>query len=239
MEECGEVLPPGWAWANLAQLASLAKNAITDGPFGSNLKTEHYTTSGPRVIRLQNIGDGRFRDIPAHISEERFETLAKHGIQAGDLAIATLGEILPRACVIPDGIGPALVKADCIRFQPHATAVLAAYLSYALNSPDTRKRVSSTIHGVGRPRLRLADIKAISDLPELPKSWHWVNIDQLIREPLRNGHSAKDRFAARAGRHRYRDRRRPGGSAGAVHEDRGSTRYPGMRRIGRFDVSTP
>jgi type I restriction enzyme S subunit len=86
-----EALPIGWAWITLAQLASPEKNAITDGPFGSNLKTEHYTKTGPRVIRLQNIGDGRFRDAHAHISEDRFRALEKHAICSGDLAIATLG----------------------------------------------------------------------------------------------------------------------------------------------------
>ena len=94
MAESEEALPAGWVWANLAQLSSPEKNAITDGPFGSNLKTEHYTTAGPRVIRLQNIGDGRFRDSSAHISDERFQALEKHSIFGGDLAIATLGDIL-------------------------------------------------------------------------------------------------------------------------------------------------
>lgn len=163
-----EALPNGWAWTTLAQLASPEENAITDGPFGSNLKTEHYTKTGPRVIRLQNIGDGRFRDAYAYISEDRFRALKKHAICSGDLAIATLGDTLPRACVVPEGIGPAIVKADCIRFHPNSNVVLAAYLNYALNSPETRRRTSSTIHGVGRPRLRLAEIKAIT-LPLAPR----------------------------------------------------------------------
>ena len=30
-----------------------------------------------------------------------------------------------------------------------------------------------------------------TDLPALPEGWIWSSIDQLIREPLRNGHSAK------------------------------------------------
>ena len=76
-------------------------NAITDGPFGSNLKTSHYTDAGPRVIRLQNIGDGFFVDGSAHISQTHFNTLRKHEIVAGDLAIAALGETLPRSCVAP------------------------------------------------------------------------------------------------------------------------------------------
>jgi hypothetical protein len=61
------------------------------------------------------------------------------------------------------------VKADCIRFHPDSSAVLASYLNYALNSPETRRRTSSTIHGVGRPRLRLAEIKTIT-LPIAPRN---------------------------------------------------------------------
>ena len=36
-------VPEGWEWATVDQLASPERNSITDGPFGSNLKTEHYT----------------------------------------------------------------------------------------------------------------------------------------------------------------------------------------------------
>lgn len=43
-------LPKGWAWATLGSLCAPERNAITDGPFGSKLKTAHYTRSGPRVF---------------------------------------------------------------------------------------------------------------------------------------------------------------------------------------------
>jgi len=67
-------LPAGWAWATLETLASPEPNSITDGPFGSKLKTEHYTDHGARVIRLQNIGDGDFRNEKlARFKTERTE----------------------------------------------------------------------------------------------------------------------------------------------------------------------
>lgn len=160
-------LPEGWAWASLDGLAALEPRSITDGPFGSNLKTSHYTDSGPRVIRLQNVGDGEFIDVYAHISQEHFETLEKHHVQAGDLVIASLGEELPRACVIPASVGPALVKADCIRFKPNDDAVLTSYALFALNSSPTRRRTTDSIHGVGRPRLNLGKLRAVA-LPVPP-----------------------------------------------------------------------
>jgi len=153
-------VPEAWEWATVDQLASPERNSITDGPFGSNLKTEHYTTSGPRVIRLQNIGDGRFVDEYAHISNEHFSRLEKHRVFAGDIVIAGLGENPPRSCVIPETLGPAIVKADCIRYKPHPD-VAVRFLNAALNSEPMRKRTKSIVHGVGRPRLNLGEIKSI------------------------------------------------------------------------------
>ncbi len=154
------LLPAGWTWATVDQLAAPEPNSITDGPFGSNLKTEHYTDAGPLVIRLQNIGDGTYVDEEAHISQAHFERLQKHRIFAGDVVIAAFGASPPRSCIIPDSLGPAIVKADCIRFKPHVSA-LPKYMNAALNSDPIRKRAKGMVHGVGRPRLNLGEIKSI------------------------------------------------------------------------------
>lgn len=144
-------LPQGWVWASLDQCA-LDDAAITDGPFGSNLKSSHYQDSGPRVIRLQNIGDGVFIDAKAHISTEHFEELRKHAVEAGDLVVAMLGTTLPRACVIPLHVAPAIVKADCARVRLNAQLLRPAIANAALNSRPTRERVAGLLKGIGRPR---------------------------------------------------------------------------------------
>ena len=151
-------LPPGWAWARLEDLAAAEPRAITDGPFGSNLKTAHYTDGGPRVIRLQNIGDGVFRPEDAHISDEHYSLLAQHSVQADDLVVASLGETLPRACLVPSWVPPAIVKADCIRVRLHPE-VNPSYVNFALRHPGLRQQTSTEIKGVGRPRLGLRGIR--------------------------------------------------------------------------------
>lgn len=153
-------LPEGWIWANVDQCAAPEANSITDGPFGSNLKTEHYVDQGPRVIRLQNIGEGVFLNAQAHITEERFQYLKKHNVRANDLVLAGMSERPPRCCIIPSGVEPAIVKADCIRVRLHPN-ILPIYMQSALNAEPTRKRTLSLVHGVGRPRLNLAEIKSI------------------------------------------------------------------------------
>jgi type I restriction enzyme S subunit len=89
---------------------------FSDGPFGSNLKSSHYTESGVRVIRLQNIGIGELVDHDrAFISEEHFQSLRKHECRPGDVLIATLGDPNLRACIQPVSIEVALNKADCTK----------------------------------------------------------------------------------------------------------------------------
>jgi type I restriction enzyme S subunit len=161
-------LPDGWEWGLLSDLAAVEDGAITDGPFGSKLKTEHYTSSGPRVIRLQNIGDGGFLDAHAHISAEHFETLRKHEARTGDIVIAALGETLPRACLVPEALGPAIVKADCPRLRPHPS-LNSQYLVYALNSPVVRGQAKALLHGLGRPRLNMSEVKSLR-LPLPPRA---------------------------------------------------------------------
>ncbi|MFN8440121.1 MAG: restriction endonuclease subunit S [Caldilineaceae bacterium] len=154
-------LPDGWCWGTIGQLAAHEPNSITDGPFGSKLKTSHYTSSGPRVIRLQNIGDGVFHDEYAHISLEHFRALEKHQVFSGDVVIAALGSDLPRACIIPDHVGLAIVKADCMRFHSNSQLVTPAYARAALNSRTVKSVASQIIHGIGRPRLNQQEIKEL------------------------------------------------------------------------------
>ncbi|MCP5522093.1 MAG: restriction endonuclease subunit S [Verrucomicrobiales bacterium] len=158
-----------WPVVPLGDLAADERNSITDGPFGSKLKTDHYKDAGPRVIRLKNIGDTDFVDAKAHISDEHFATLQKHRVFPGDVVIAALGEDPPRSCLVPDHLGPAIVKADCIRFKA-GPRILPKFINYVLNAPDLRRYAKGIVHGVGRPRLNLGEIKALPiPVPPLPE----------------------------------------------------------------------
>jgi len=161
----------------VVQCASYEKFAITDGPFGSNLKTEHYTDDGPRVIRLQNIGDGVFVEEDAHISVHHFTVLQRHEVKHGDVVVAMLGEMLPRACLVPSHIPPAIVKADCVKVTSNCSLVLSRFMVVALNSHPTRSRASAKIAGVGRPRLNLEKFRPLAiPLPPLAEQ------EQIVAE---------------------------------------------------------
>ncbi len=169
-------IPDHWRWSTLNDLRADEPGAITDGPFGSNLTSAHYTSAGPRVVRLQNIGDGRFNAADAFIAQSHFESLRKHSVEPGDLLIASLGESLPRACLAPDWLGPAIVKADCVRARL-GPEVDPRWVLYAIQTPFVRKWANEQLHGVGRPRLGLQVIRALPvPLPPLPEQRRIVDL---------------------------------------------------------------
>lgn len=135
----------------------------SDGPFGSKIKTAHYSSSGARVIRLNNIGINRFNDEDkAYLSLDYFATsLANYEVKPGDVIVAGLGdESIPagRACVIPEGLGVALNKADCYCLRP-SSKILAQFLTLFLNSPKGLAQASAFSQGTTRMRLNLGNIK--------------------------------------------------------------------------------
>ncbi len=144
-----------------------------DGPFGSGLKSTHYVDFGVRVIRLQNIGHGQFKNADAaYISEEHYAKLGDHSVITGDLLIAGLGdEKIPpgRACIAPEGIEPAMVKADCFRFRLDPRRVQTSFA--ALQLASTALAAASVLSsGATRQRINLQSMSARSIiLPPLPE----------------------------------------------------------------------
>lgn len=172
-------LPDGWLWVNVEILASDEPYSITDGPFGSNLKTADYVSQGVRVIRLQNIGVIEFKDRDkSYISPAKFETLRKHEVKAGDVIIAALADPVGRACIVPESLGQAIVKADCVKLNVDSRLANNKYVLYALNNPDHFERAAEMAHGVGRLRANLSDVKSFV-VPLAPLSEQQRIVDKI------------------------------------------------------------
>ncbi len=173
---------------------------FSDGPFGSNLKTEHYTSSGIRVIRLQNIGIGQLiDDDKAYISESHYASLSKYSCLNGDVVVGTLGDPNLRACIIPDSIPVALNKADCVQIRANPDLATAEYICWLLNMPQTLFMATGMIHGQTRARInmgRLAELQV--PIPPLPLQQKFAQIVQKF-ERLR----AQQREAERQAEHLF------------------------------------
>ena len=164
-----------------------ANGAIIDGPFGSNLKGDHYQTHGVRVIRLGNIGMGSFIDSDqAYVSESHFERLVRHAAIPGDVVVAALGDgarPAGRACLVPDDLAISMVKADCFRVRTSGSPLRGEYLVQYLNSPAVLAKLATASRGATRPRVTLEILRSL-EIP-LPSAEEQERAAKDIRVRLR------------------------------------------------------
>lgn len=151
--------PKGWPCVQLGTLST----KFSDGPFGSNLKSDHYTASGVRVVRLQNIGVGEFlgADI-AYISEDHFRNLRKHECLPGDVLVGTLGDPNLRACIQPRWLSVALNKADCVQIRPDERTATSEFVCFLLNQPGTQRMAQDLMHGQTRIRISMGRLRSLA-----------------------------------------------------------------------------
>jgi type I restriction enzyme, S subunit len=165
-----------------------------DGPFGSGLKSEHYTDKGVRVIRLQNIRNATFDESDAaFIDVQYYASLGGHDVRKGDLLIAGLGDdrnTVGRACVAPPHIEPAMVKADCFRFRLREKRASVGFVAAQLTA-GSQFDAGMLSSGSTRSRIPLSTMamRKVS-LPPLPEQF--AILDFLDRETAKIDSSVEE-----------------------------------------------
>lgn len=152
------VNPFGYSTATVGSLAS----KFRDGPFGSNLKSSHYAPKGVPVVRLQNIGIGRYLEANrVFVGLEHYSKLVKHDCMPGDVLIGTLGEPNLRACIQPPTMPLALNKADCIQMRVDTSKAVADFVCWLLNMPGTLALANALVHGQTRSRISMGRLREL------------------------------------------------------------------------------
>jgi len=152
-------LPEGWEIRRLEDLCEPGKQAIVDGPFGSNLKRSDYVDSGIPVLKIQNIKENLITlKKMDYVSPDKYQELVRHSFTEGDIVMTKLGDPLGVSAIV-NGIPNGLIVADLVRIRP--SRVLTKFLCYQLNSPRIQKYINEQQKGTTRPRVNLAMIREL------------------------------------------------------------------------------
>ena len=149
------VIPKGWVAASLKTLSLDS----ADGPFGSNLKKDHYTDNKEvRIIQLSNIGESGWKDSNVkYTTYEHLETIKRSEAYPGDIIIA---KMMPagRAIICPDCDNKFVLSSDAVRFN-FSNVLYKKYLYYAINSSIFKNQVYGNVQGITRVRTSLTKLR--------------------------------------------------------------------------------
>ena len=160
--ELGKI-PASWEVIPFIELADKkVKHSFTGGPFGSDLKSEHYTNEGVRVIQLQNIGDGSFLNHDfVYTSEKKAEALKTCQIYPNDIILAKMAEPVARACIIPNIESKYLMCSDGIRLHIDKSKYDTHFIFQSINHNRFRNIAIARSTGTTRLRIGLTALKKI------------------------------------------------------------------------------
>ena len=87
-------IPKGWRVESLVNCVSKEKNAIVDGPFGTQMKIGDYVESGVPIYEMDQL-NGAFitKDNEHYITEQKYEEVKRSTVKNGDIIISKTGTL--------------------------------------------------------------------------------------------------------------------------------------------------
>lgn len=172
-------IPENWAWVRINDIAS----DMADGPFGSNLKAEHYTDKKEaRIIQLSNIAENGWKDENVRYTtfEHAKKNISRSIVEAGNLVIA---KMMPagRAMICPSTEKMYVLSSDAVKLVP-IDEINNQFLCYAINSPYFKAQVNGNIQGTTRLRTSISKLReCLLALPPLAEQARIVaKIEELF-----------------------------------------------------------
>lgn len=174
--ECPELiaglpnLPSEWAWASPAQIAAAEPNALTIGPFGSNLTVADYRTDGVPLVFVRNIRANDFERDLVYVTPAKAKELDSHSVSSGDVLITKMGDPPGDAVMYPSNRPKAIITADCIKLRISKLLDTPSFFVHAIHSRVVVQQIAKQTGGVAQQKVSLERFRSIAlPFPPLPE----------------------------------------------------------------------
>ena len=163
------LIPDEWEVMSLIDVTDKNNRySFTGGPFGSDLKSSDYVERGVRVIQLQNIGDGEFKNNDfVYTLEQKAQELFSCQIFPNEIIMSKMGDPVGRACLIPNLEEKFIMCSDGIRIKVDLNKFDNYFIFLAINNTSFRNLIERVALGSTRKRIGLIELKTLKlKLPE-------------------------------------------------------------------------
>ena len=121
-------IPLEWSVLSLASVVADIPHAIVDGPFGSNLKTEHYRERGVPVIQSGFVTSGEFQaDSYVYVDQSLVEAQKRSIAHPGDIIMAKIGTQCGACAVMPDGHSEGILAGNSLKISLDSSVCRTQY----------------------------------------------------------------------------------------------------------------
>jgi type I restriction enzyme, S subunit len=161
----GEI-PTRWEVSKVKYVKSVARNAFVDGPFGSNLKSEHFVLNGDVFVIESNFATtGELQEVGLKtISEEHFKTISRSEVRAGDIVIAKIGARFGKSAILPQISKKAVVSANSMKLTVDTKVTSSDWIALQLSVQKTIGDLDLYASVTAQPALSLGGVNQLTVL---------------------------------------------------------------------------
>jgi type I restriction enzyme S subunit len=111
-------LPKDWVLGELIDFCIKSKRAIVDGPFGSNLKTEHFKKQGVPVINSSFVTELTFNaNQYVYVDDELFQREIRSKVVPGDIIMAKIGARCGSSAILPENHPISILSGNSLKIS--------------------------------------------------------------------------------------------------------------------------
>ncbi len=165
VEWLGQV-PEHWVVCRLKHVKHPRANSFVDGPFGSNLKSEHFISEGDVYVIESNFATTGLL-MPSKlktISEDHFLTIKRSEAEEGDIIIAKIGARYGSSAILPSIDKKAVVSGNSLKLTINKEICLVEYANLLLRHLKNEEAMDDGVNVTAQPALSLG---ALNNLPFL------------------------------------------------------------------------
>lgn len=156
------MVPEGWSKVRFEVVGGGVKNAIVDGPFGSNLKSEHYRDSGVPVFQSGFVTDGTFNPKRyVYVDEELFSQQYRSVARSGDILMAKIGAQAGRCAVIPDDHEEGILAGNSLKITPKPGSYDRDFILHWLGDRYDRTSLAEIKSTTAQPAISIKNLKRL------------------------------------------------------------------------------
>lgn len=179
IEWLGKV-PAHWEIKRLKHIKDLSPNAFVDGPFGSNLKSEHFIDDGDAYVIESNFAtQGRLELSELKtITSDHFETIRRSETKTGDIIVAKIGAQFGKASILPIIDKPAVVSGNSMKLTVNNEICETLWAYWQLFNLKAIGEIDLLVNGSAQPALSLGAMNELIFL--LPSKHEQIEVSDFI-----------------------------------------------------------
>lgn len=157
-------IPSEWKPMRLPDIVE-GRYGLVDGPFGSNLKSEHYRSEGIPVVQSAFVAKGWFdKDATNYVfvDEEKYQSEIRSSVGPGDIVMVKIGVNCGACARLPPEHPVGILAGNCLKIAVIPQVCDAQFLLHYLHWLRERKVLERLIHSTQQKALSLASLKTVS-----------------------------------------------------------------------------